>query len=247
MEDDEGARSEIEPIEVRLRALRAIALAQSRWREVAEAVAAGTPLPVDGLTPDQERAVLDLQLRRLSPRDRERVRAEIDALEAALRRLTSNDVVTAPEPARPAPDEGAERAREDPPPDARWFAVAPLSGTAFSPGRASATGRPRPRLRREERALRLMNDYAADWPLWPATSAAAEELRPLVGPPLTDRLRRWAQTFNDHYHHVDGWDDPAVAAEHRAEAERLLAALRETLPPPWTVSLDYWETTGDGR
>ena len=114
MGDDEGARSEIEVIEARLRALRTIALAQSRWREVAAAVAAGTPLPVDGLTPDQERAVLDLQLRRLSPQDRERVRAEIDALEAALRRLTSNDVI-APESDRPTPDEGAERAPEEAP------------------------------------------------------------------------------------------------------------------------------------
>ncbi|MFF2831074.1 hypothetical protein ACFVSK_04875 [Cellulosimicrobium cellulans] len=100
---------------------------------------------------------------------------------------------------------------------------------------------------REDRALRLMNDCRADWPLWPATSAAAEELGPLIDPPLTARLHRWARTFNNHFHHLDGWDDPVVAAEHRAEAERLLAALRETLPPPWTVSLDYWETTGDGH
>ncbi|MFE6234846.1 hypothetical protein [Cellulosimicrobium sp. NPDC057862] len=245
MGDDEGARSEIELIEARLRALRATRLAQSRWREVAAAIAAGMPLPVDDLTPDQEETVGNLQLRRLSPQDRERVRAEIDALEAALRRLTSNEVTVAPEPDRPTPDGGGEGAHEDAPPDARWFAVAPLSGTAFSPGGASVTGRPR--LRREEHALRLMNDYAADWPLWPATPAAAEELGPLIDPPLAARLHRWARTFNDHFHHLDGWDDPAVAAEHRAEAERLLAVLRETLPPPWTVSLDYWETTGDGR
>ncbi|QJW34948.1 hypothetical protein [Cellulosimicrobium protaetiae] len=245
MGDDEVVGSKIALIEAQLRALRTIALAQSRWREVAAAVAAGTPLPLDGLTPEQEETVRNLQLRRLSPQDRERVRAEIDALEAALRRLTSDD--DAPEPDRPRPDGGPERAHEDAPPDARWFAVAPLSGTVFRPGRASATGLPRPRLRREEHALRLMNDYAADWPLWPATSATAEELEPLLGSPLTARLRRWARTFNDHYSHVDGWDDPAVAAGHRAEADRLLAALREALPPPWTVSLDYWETTGDGR
>lgn len=244
MGDRQPAHADVELLEAELGFLRVIALAQTRWREITAAIAAGDPLPLEDLTPDQEKAVLNLQLRRLSPQERERVRANIAAVEAALRRLRAGRTVqgfyagqsTRADPLREAPAAA--------PPDAHWFAVAPHSGTVFSPGRtptaAAQHGDPEPDLH----AVRLMNDYAADWPLWPASNGAAHEIKDLLDEELANRLRRWAQVFNAHYDHVNGWDNPAIAAEHRTEANRLLAALRKALPSPWTVTLDYWETNG---
>ncbi|WP_265520105.1 hypothetical protein [Oerskovia flava] len=229
----------MELLEAQLRILRAIALAQSRWREVAAAIAAGDPLPLEGVTPDEETAVLNLQFRRLAPQERDALRARIDALEAALEPLRAGVSER---------DSGADQSRQEEapgellstvPPDARWFAVAPRSGTVFTLGTATS---PRGESHTYPYAVRLMNDYTADWPLWPASSEVADELNELLDDHLATRLRRWAQVFNAHYDHSDGWDDHDLAAEHRAEADRLLADLRAALPLPWVVTLDYWET-----
>lgn len=244
MGDRRPTHADVELLEAELRFLRVIALAETRWREVTAAIAAGEPLPLAGLTPEQERAVLNLQLRRLSPQEGERVRADIAAVEAALRRLRAGG------PGHGSGVDQSTRAdtpRETPaaaPPDGRWFAVAPRSGTVFSPGRASPTATQHCESRPDPHAVRLMNDYTVKWPLWPVSNRAAEEMESLLDERLATRLRQWAQVFNAHYDHVDGWDDPALAAEHRAEADRLLAALRAALPSPWTVTLDYWETNG---
>ncbi|ANC31506.1 hypothetical protein [Isoptericola dokdonensis] len=88
---DDPRPLETRELELRLHVLRAIALAQDRWQEVAAAVAGGEPLPLDGLTPDQEAAVMALQLRRLAPTQRARVRADIDAMESVLRRHRADD------------------------------------------------------------------------------------------------------------------------------------------------------------
>ncbi len=90
-----------------------------------------------------------------------------------------------------------------------------------------------------------MNDYGADWPLWAASAEADRQIDRLLDDGLTARLRDWADTFQSHFDHLAGWDDPLVAAEHRTEGRRLLAALRDALPPPWEVRLDSWETPGD--
>ncbi|MCK9792754.1 hypothetical protein M1843_03210 [Isoptericola sp. 4D.3] len=97
----------------------------------------------------------------------------------------------------------------------------------------------------ERLTVKLMNDYGADWPVWtlfdPAVDAAVEEA---VDGALGSRLRVWAEVFNERYHHERGWDDPRVAAEHRAEGEALRDALEAVLPEPLRVRLDYWETHG---
>ena len=86
-----GDPSDVQILEAQLGVMRAIALAQARWQEVAAALAADAPLPLEGLTPDQELAVRNLQLRRLSPQDRDLVRTKIEAVEAALRRRHDGD------------------------------------------------------------------------------------------------------------------------------------------------------------
>jgi hypothetical protein len=81
MSANKASRQEIED---QLSVLRAIAIAQARWREIAEAIE-GTPLPIEGLTAEQEAAAVNLQLRRLAPQARERVAQEVAALERILR------------------------------------------------------------------------------------------------------------------------------------------------------------------
>ena len=244
MGDRQPTHADVELLEAELRFLRVIALAQTRWREVTAAIASGEPLPLAGLTPEQESAVLNLQLRRLSPQEGERVRASIATVEAALRRLRAGGTVHGPGVDKST---RADTMRETPgagPPDAQWFAVAPRSHTVFSPGRASTAAAPHGKPQPDPHAVRLMNDYTVNWPLWPVSNGAAEEMQKLLDEGLATRLRQWAQVFNAHYDHVNGWDNPALAAEHRTEADRLLAALRTALPSPWTVTLDYWERNG---
>jgi hypothetical protein len=84
MANDEGLRREVA---ARLSVLQAIALAQARWREVIEAIETGVPLPFDGLTPEQEAVIMNIQFRRLAPGQRERVSAEIVEAERILRQL----------------------------------------------------------------------------------------------------------------------------------------------------------------
>jgi hypothetical protein len=241
---DSGA-PDPQALEAALGIYRAIAQAQSRWQEVAAAIAADAPLPLEDLTPDQERAVMNLELRHLTPQSRADVRYQIATLEAVLRgqRAGADGV----DGARASADEpGTDGPPRTVPGHARWFAYAPRSGTVFLPRNDSSTT-DRSRAAPDRHAIRLMNDYGADWPLWTSPTVAADEVMALLDDELSARLRHWARVFNSHFDHVEGWDDTAVAAEHRAEAERLIAALRATLPSPWHVRLEYWETNGTDR
>ncbi|MFV2143508.1 alpha/beta fold hydrolase [Isoptericola sp. G70] len=133
-----------------------------------------------------------------------------------------------------------------------WFAYAPESGEVFRPDDmrsddADATGDaaevsadspvdpPSPRTAYE---VRLANDYSCDWPLWSDLPARIEDA---LDDALRARLRAWADVFQEHFDPFDGWDDAAVADEHRGEGERLRDALRAALPWPWTVRLEAWE------
>ncbi|SKC46480.1 hypothetical protein [Krasilnikoviella flava] len=90
-----------------------------------------------------------------------------------------------------------------------------------------------------------MNDYSVDWPIWPKIDSDLESaVEEAVDDVLATRLRAWADDFDRHYHYEHGWDDPRVAAAHRAEGEALRDALAAVLPAPWRVELDYWETNG---
>lgn len=84
MANDERLRREVE---ARLPVLQAIALAQARWREVIEAIETEAPLPFEGLTPEQEGVIMNLQFRRLAPAQRERISAEIVEAERILRQM----------------------------------------------------------------------------------------------------------------------------------------------------------------
>lgn len=228
-------------LEAQLHLVRAVARAQDRWPEVVAAIAEGAPLPLDDLTPAQTSTIMNLQLRRLSPGSRARVRAEVEGLESQLRDAGVDEREPGPVGAA-AEDPGEPLASEARGP--RWIAYAPLSGQVFVP--RDGTDAPVGQAGRPDRhAVRLMNEYTVTWPLWPA--GAAERVARLLEDNLTTRLTRWAEVFNDHYDHGSGWDDAAVAVEHRAEADRLLTALRAALPAPWTVTLDYWETNGADR
>ncbi|GAA1975804.1 hypothetical protein GCM10009718_09920 [Isoptericola halotolerans] len=147
-----------------------------------------------------------------------------------------------------------------------WFAYAPQSGEVFAPdgvGSAdessadsadpvgdspgvgtdlSAESPAEPPSPHAAYEVRLMNDYSAEWPLWSSLPARIEDG---IDDTLRSRLRAWAETFQEHFGPFDGWDDAAVAGEHRAEGERLRDALQAALPWPWTVRLDAWEHRTD--
>ncbi|MEL7975363.1 hypothetical protein AAG589_05820 [Isoptericola sp. F-RaC21] len=127
-----------------------------------------------------------------------------------------------------------------------WFAYAPLSGAVFPPD-ADAEPVPAPASTIRDRfTVRLMNEYSVDWPLWAKAGddGLPASLDDAIDDALAGRLRAWAATFQEHFDPFDGWDDPRVAATHRAEGEALRDALGAALPEPWIVELDYWETSG---
>ncbi|CAM3400620.1 hypothetical protein [Isoptericola cucumis] len=123
-----------------------------------------------------------------------------------------------------------------------WYACAPRTGEVFVPRRSTGDAPSPPPLDRH--LVKLMNDYNADWPIWTLDPAAEAAGDAAVDDDLAARLRAWAGAFNEHFHHEHGWDDPRVAAAHRAEAEALRDALAAALPRPWKVELDYWESDG---
>ncbi|WP_308199817.1 alpha/beta fold hydrolase [Isoptericola croceus] len=138
-----------------------------------------------------------------------------------------------------------------------WFAHAPMSGETFVPddelsagaeseasanSADSADSPAEPPAPRSPYEVKLMNEYSCDWPLWSGLPARIEDG---LDDALRTRLRAWAATFQEHLDPFDGWDDAAVATEHRTEGERLRAALQAALPWPWTVQLDAWEHRGE--
>ncbi|WP_407319087.1 alpha/beta fold hydrolase [Isoptericola halotolerans] len=139
-----------------------------------------------------------------------------------------------------------------------WFASAPLSGAVSRPddarsgddvevsGNSTDPGADRAAESRSPHAayeVRLMNDYSAGWPLW---SSLPTRIENGVDDALRTRLRTWATTFQEHFDPFDGWDDAAVAGDHRAEGEQLRDALQAALPWPWTVRLEAWEHRAEG-
>ena len=87
--------------------------------------------------------------------------------------------------------------------------------------------------------IRLMNDYGAARPLW-NEEGLADDGQPPLPDELEAALRAWVTNFNAHFSWDEGWPSAAMERAHRAEGERLLAALREALPDD-DVTFDYWE------
>lgn len=81
-----------------------------------------------------------------------------------------------------------------------------------------------------------MDEYGAKWPVW---SDFGQEDRPewALPPALKRRLCTWAREFDLHFEVFRGWDDPMTEQTHRAEGQRLQAALASVLGPEYEVVL----------
>ncbi|MFT2691495.1 hypothetical protein [Clavibacter zhangzhiyongii] len=88
---------------------------------------------------------------------------------------------------------------------------------------------------------RLMNEYDVDRPLW-GDEGLCPDGTPELPPRVEAAVREWAAVFHAGFRWDRGWRDRAVAREHAAEGERLIAILAGVLGPDDTVELLYWET-----
>jgi hypothetical protein len=88
---------------------------------------------------------------------------------------------------------------------------------------------------------RLMNEYGVDRPLW-GDEGLCPDGTPKLPPGVEASVLEWADVFQEGFHWERGWRDPAVAREHAAQGERLLATLERVLAPDDTVELVHGET-----
>lgn len=87
--------------------------------------------------------------------------------------------------------------------------------------------------------VRLMNDYAAKWPLWTIPMTRRSDWNLSDG--LTSRLEAWAATFNAQYHFMTGWPTTEMREAQRAEGVELAALLQTELGDERLVQLQFWE------
>ncbi|WP_062202697.1 hypothetical protein [Demequina salsinemoris] len=91
--------------------------------------------------------------------------------------------------------------------------------------------------------MRLMNEYAVDWPLWDDDDVGPALDGNPAGLPdeLTQRILAWAASFNAHFEPEHGWPSRIAANQHAAEATSLLRGLRRARPDI-EFTLELWET-----
>ena len=91
--------------------------------------------------------------------------------------------------------------------------------------------------------VRLMNEYAVQWPLWGDMENYPYQPGVLpVSPALTFDLLAWAEHFNSNYDHEFGWKSESIAEAHFDEGHRIAAALQGELGEAFVVELALWET-----
>ena len=89
--------------------------------------------------------------------------------------------------------------------------------------------------------IRLMNDYAAVWPLWWSDGGQIPEHALPLSAALTRDLFAWAEHFEAHFSYETGWDAPESRAAHADRADRLVADLRRELDGLLDVEPHLWE------
>lgn len=88
--------------------------------------------------------------------------------------------------------------------------------------------------------VRLMNDYAARWPLWVRFGGTRRSDWD-VSADLADRLEAWAAVFDEHYHGETGWPVSRIRETQRAEGAELARLLQAELGAGWEVRYEFWE------
>lgn len=89
--------------------------------------------------------------------------------------------------------------------------------------------------------IRLMNDYAAVWPLWWSDGGQVREDELPLSADLVSDLLAWAEGFEGHFDYQSGWDSREAETKHAETARRLVAALTEELDGSLEVEAQLWE------
>ncbi len=93
----------------------------------------------------------------------------------------------------------------------------------------------------EHRGVRLMNDYAARWPLWWEEGGQLERSDLVLSDALVADILAWVAGFQEKFDHETGWPSADERLAHAARAHELAERLRAEVPAGLQVRLDLWE------
>lgn len=94
------------------------------------------------------------------------------------------------------------------------------------------------------KGVRLMNDYAAVWPLWWSDGGQVREGELPLSADLVSALLAWAESFEEHFRYQSGWDSREAEAKHAETARLLVSALTDELHGMLEVETQLWELRG---
>ena len=94
-------------------------------------------------------------------------------------------------------------------------------------------------------SIKLMNDYCADLPLWPADDAFLNDVMSRLTTRLQKSLRALAKRFNAHFSWDTGWDDSEREVRHCRHMNSAFRRLKDELGPEWKVTMSLWECSED--
>jgi hypothetical protein len=91
------------------------------------------------------------------------------------------------------------------------------------------------RMTGSERTIRMAPDYGVEVPLWPQ----ADETDALVPDDLLHKLISWQAYWESHHSWDRGWDSEDSMARWRKEGSALAAEVKDALPRPWKLKVDF--------
>jgi len=89
--------------------------------------------------------------------------------------------------------------------------------------------------------VRLMNDYACDWPIWWAEGLQAQPEDLDLSADLEEKVRAWARHFDEHFDHLSRWGCEQAKQTHARLAREIEAELTAQIGRDLEVRTDLWE------
>lgn len=88
------------------------------------------------------------------------------------------------------------------------------------------------------RVIRVFPDYGADWPLWEDGLMFPDDYA--LSTELTAELRDWVDFWEANFHHLSGWNEPALRAGWIASGREITERLRAEVGAD--IEVEYDET-----